>query len=388
MDVIQLLQQMIRARSYSGEEQEVVEVIRQGMELLEFDKVETDRYGNIVGYFFGKQEGPIQLYDAHVDTVVVPNPDEWDHDPFGGDIVNGKLYGRGTSDMKGALAAMMVAASKYAKGNNREFKGTIAVAGIVHEECFEGVAARSMSALVQPDVVIIGEASSLNLKHGQRGRAEIVVETFGKPAHSANPQHGINAVYQMSEAIRKIKALEAPSQEHLGKGILALTDIKSSPYPGASVVPDYCKTTWDRRLLVNETKESVLKPIQDIIDTLDPSEGTLRVGYAKEEVACYTGETLGDERFFPGWYYDSDETFVRAPYEALLDAGFDCTLTHYDFCTNGSHYAGEAKIPTIGFGPSEEYLAHTINEYIEIEQLEEALKGYGIIMDALSHLDL
>lgn len=388
MDVIQLLQQMIQARSYSGEEKEVVNVINKAMENLGFDKIEIDEYGNIVGFFYGKEEGPVQLYDAHVDTVVVPNPDKWQHDPFGGVIEQGRIYGRGTSDMKGALAAMMMAASKYAHGNRREFKGTIAVAGIVHEECFEGVAARAMSKRVQPNIVVIGEASSLNVKHGQRGRAEVVVETFGKPAHSANPQHGINAVYQMSEAIGRIRTLEPPVQETLGEGILTLTDIQSSPYPGASVVPDYCKATWDRRLLVGETKESVLQPIQEILNSLDEQEGRVQVRYAKEEVDCYTGVRIGDERFFPGWYYEADETFVRVPFEALTKAGFDCTLTCYDFCTNGSHYAGEAGIPTIGFGPSEEYLAHTMDEYIEVEQLQSALEGYMVIMDALSTLDL
>ncbi|EHO20793.1 hypothetical protein HMPREF9466_00820 [Fusobacterium necrophorum subsp. funduliforme 1_1_36S] len=73
----------------------------------------------------------------------------------------------------------------------------------MHEECFEGVAAREVSKYVKPDIVIIGEASELNLKIGQRGRAEIVVETFGKPAHSANPEKGINAVYKMMKLIEK-----------------------------------------------------------------------------------------------------------------------------------------------------------------------------------------
>ena len=66
------------------------------------------------------------------------------------------------------------------------FPAILYVAGVVHEECFEGVAAREISAYVKPDYVIIGEASQLNMKIGQRGRAEIVVETFGVPAHSAS----------------------------------------------------------------------------------------------------------------------------------------------------------------------------------------------------------
>lgn len=90
--------------------------------------------------------------------------------------------------MKGAIAGYTAAAIAFAKDTNRGFAGEIYVDGVVHEECFEGVASRSISDYVKPDIVVIGEASRCNLKVGQRGRAEIVVETFGKPCHSANPE--------------------------------------------------------------------------------------------------------------------------------------------------------------------------------------------------------
>src|SRR5690606_24871004 len=105
--------------------------------------------------------------------------------------------------------------------------------GVVHEECFEGVAARAISERVKPDYVVIGEASQLNIKIGQRGRGEIIIETFGKPCHSANPEKGINAVYKMAQVIEAIRKLEPTHHDVLGYGILELTDVKSSPYPGA-----------------------------------------------------------------------------------------------------------------------------------------------------------
>lgn len=107
---------------------------------------------------------------------------------FAAEIHDGKIYGRGTTDMKGAIAAYTTAAIAFAKDTNKDFAGEIYVDGVVHEECFEGVGSRSISAYVKPDIVVIGEASQCNLKVGQRGRAEIVVETFGKPCHSANPE--------------------------------------------------------------------------------------------------------------------------------------------------------------------------------------------------------
>lgn len=387
-DVTKVCQKLIQARSYSGEEKEVASVIEEIMQAFGFDEIHTDRYGNIYGIIKGDQKGPTQVYDAHIDTVVVNEPQKWSHDPFGGELVEGKIYGRGTSDMKGALAAMLIAARDFAKKTNKKFKGSICVAGIVHEECFEGVAAREITKNVAPDYVIIGEASCLNVKHGQRGRAEIVLETFGKPAHSANPEHGINAVYHMSELIDEVKKSKAEVDTHLGKGILVLTDIISAPYPGASVVPSYAKSTWDRRLLVGETKESVLAPIKKIIAEKAKEIENLqaKVSLATASLSCYTGKTIGDERFFPAWYYEKSEPFVEKVHKALLEEGFEAKLTHYDFCTNGSHYAGEAGIKTIGFGPSEEFLAHTIDEYIEVSQLEGAVKGYQVIMQTLQAL--
>ena len=172
----------------------------------------------------------------------------------------------------------------------------------------------------------------------------------------------------------------------LGQGILELTDIKSSPYPGASVVPDYCRVTYDRRLLVGETRESVLKPILDLIEEMSKEDVQFKgaVSYAAGIEKCYTGTNIEGERFFPGWLYDEQDEFIQAALKGIKSAGINPAITQYSFCTNGSHYAGEAGIKTIGFGPSRENLAHTIDEYIEVEQLVNATNGYyGILKEVL-----
>lgn len=381
----EVCQELIRNKSYSGEEKNVAEAIKTVFEELGYDDYFIDEYGNIIGHIKGSEEGKKILFDGHIDTVPVPDESKWTHNPYGGEIVDGKIYGRGTSDMKGQLSAMIVAAACFAEDIKKDFKGDIYVAGVVHEEIFEGIASRKISEAVNPDYVVIGESSELNLKIGQRGRAEIVIETFGKPAHSANPEKGINAVYKMSKIIEKIQKLETPMHPVLGKGILVLTDIKSSPYPGASVVPDYCKATFDRRLLVGETKESVLAPIKAFVEELmkEDSELKAEVSYAKATENCYTGSTISGERFFPGWLYEEKDEFVQIAYEGLKSAGLDPEITQYSFCTNGSHYAGEKGIRTIGFGPSKENLAHTIDEYIELEQLFIGAEGYYGILNSL-----
>lgn len=385
LEVIELCQDLIKAPSYSGKEDKVVEVIKRAFDKLGFDESFVDEYGNVIGKIKGKKPGKKILFDGHIDTVPVPDESKWEFGPFEGTISDGKLYGRGTSDMKGQVGAMISACSYFAKDCDKDFEGEIYVAGVVHEECFEGIAARKISEAVKPDYVVIGECSELNLKIGQRGRGEIVVETFGKPAHSANPDKGINAVYKMATVIQEINKLEPPIHPVLGKGILELVDIKSAPYPGASVVPEYCKATYDRRLLVGETMESVIKPLQELADKLMKSDPQMKikVSYSFGKEMCYTGNVIEGERFFPGWLYDKEDEFTQIAYKGLKLVGLNPEITQYSFCTNGSHYAGEAKIPTIGFGPSRENLAHTIDEHIEIDQLIKGTEGYYGILKSL-----
>ncbi len=383
--VIELCREMIRAKSYSGQEQDAGKVLENFFRANGYDEVIRDRYGNVIGHIKGKQPGPKILFDGHMDTVPVTDESEWPFPPFEAVISEGRIYGRGTSDMKGALSAMACAAAFYREQTGGDFPGDIYVAGVVHEECFEGVAARSISEIVKPDYVVIGEASGLNLKIGQRGRAEIVVETFGRAAHSANPEKGINAVYKMAEVIQAIRKLVPPEHPVLGKGILELTDIKSSPYPGASVVPEYCRATYDRRLLTGETKEEVLRPLEELCAKLEAEDPELKVkvSFARGKEICYTGNEIEGERFFPGWLFDREEPYIQNVYHALTANGYTPEITQYNFCTNGSHYAGEAGIRTIGLGPSRENLAHTVGEYIEVDQLLKVSDCYMLVMDAL-----
>ncbi|WP_100065990.1 YgeY family selenium metabolism-linked hydrolase [Miniphocaeibacter massiliensis] len=380
---IRLTKELISKKSYSGKEKDVIDCLRNFFENSGFDEVIIDKYGSCIGGIVGKRDDGkniTTLFDGHVDTVVV-NEEKWSFPPFVATEHNGRIYGRGSSDMKGALSSMAVATLKFAKETDKDFSGKIYVSGSVFEEVFEGVAPRSVSEIVNPDFVIIGEASELNLKIGQRGRAEIVVETFGVSAHSANPEKGVNAVLLMNDVIREIENIVPNEQEKLGKGILVLTDIISSPYPGSSVIPSSCRATYDRRLLVGETPESVLEPIQNVLSKLKEEKGIeAKVSLAEDSKLCYTGEEISSSRFFPGWLYDENEKLIQKAYNGLKNSGLDPEITNYSFCTNGSHYAGEKGILTIGFGPSHESLAHIDDEYVEIEQLKKAFDGYYEIL--------
>jgi len=383
--LIKLCQNLVKAKSYSGEEKEVAQVLKRFFEKNGFDEVEIDEVGNSIGVIYGKRKGPTLVFDGHLDTVPVSNEEKWSVDPFKAEILNNRIYGRGTSDMKGGLSAMAVAAIDFAQKTNKDFAGKIVVAGIVFEELFEGIASKYIVKNYNPDYVVIGEASQLNVKIGQRGRAEIAIETFGTPSHSAHPEKGNNAVYSMCKVIDAIKKLPVIEHPILKKGILELTDIKSDPYPGASCVPSYCRCVYDRRLVVGETRESVLEPIKNCLKELEEKDSKIKtkVSYVHRNNKCYTNKKIESTKFFPAWLYDEKENFVQNCLSELRKDGFNPNVTIYDFCTNGSTYAGENNIKTIGLGPSKEDLAHTIDEYIEISQLLKAANSYISILKAL-----
>jgi putative selenium metabolism hydrolase len=388
-ELIQLCKRMINIKSYSGEENNLVEFLKEKMIELGYDEVSVDEYGNIIGKINGKGSGKTVLFDGHVDTVPVQDESLWIHKPFKAEIEDGKIYGRGASDMKGALASMIFSLASLKK-NNILLDGDVYVSGTVHEECFEGVALGKVIDRVKPDYVVIGEASDLKLKVGQKGRAEVSITTKGKSAHSSNPEVGINAVYKMMDIVRGVKELTPSEHPSLGKGIIELTDIKSNPYPGASVVPENCTATYDRRLLVGETKDTVIDEIKNVIDELFVKDDKLsaKVEIALGENVCYTGKVIKALRFFPAWLMDIESNIVKGSLEGMRKAGIPMETSTYYFCTNGSCSAGERNIPTIGFGPSLERLAHVVDEYIEIDQLVKSCNGYMNIALELSKQEI
>lgn len=374
-NLVRFVQKMVQVPSLSGKEKQVVDLIAEEMRELGFDKVIVDENGSLIGRINGAKPGPTLLLDAHCDTVGVAPGVPWQFEPFGGKVENGRIYGRGSSDMKGALAAMIYAA---ASADRTQLAGTVAVSATVMEEVMEGISLKTVMDIVNPDFVVIGEATSLNLNHGGRGRAEIHLESIGKPAHSSTPHLGINAVHQMLPAIQAIQAMPLASDPLLGDAIMALTDIISDPYPGYSVIPSRCRVTYDRRLLAGETIDSVLSELQK-----QPGLEEINISMAQGEHQTYRDTTLSSAKFFPAWKFSNDHPFVQQSFTGLQAAGLAPELSAYSFCTNGAYSAGHVNVPTIGFGPSDEGLAHITDEYIELEQLFAAVRGYAGIIKAV-----
>ena len=152
------------------------------------------------------------------------------------------------------------------------------------------------------------------------------------------------------------------------------------------MVPSLCRATFDRRTLAGETGESVLAPLREAIARVKARlpELDARAYLARDSAPCWTGEAIEAVRFFPAWTLEEDHPLVQKALAGLRGAGIEAELSHFAFCTNGSSFCGERGIPTVGFGPSLESLAHVVDEYIEIAQLEDSCRGFqGILREVL-----
>lgn len=377
--LVEFARALIRQQSLTGEEEPVVQLTLAEMQALGFDRAWVDANGSAIGEIAGAQLGPTILLDAHCDTVGIAPGSVWTRDPFGAQVEGGFIYGRGAADMKGALAAMIHGAAAV---DRARIAGRIVVSATVMEEVMEGMSLKTVMDAVHPDVVVIGEATELNLNRGGRGRAEIHLETIGKPAHSSSPHLGVNAVHKMMVVVSAVERTPLDSDSLLGPAIMALTDIISDPYPGYSVIPSRCRVTYDRRLLPGETKEAVLGAITSLPEL---REININVRLAEGEHQAYTGATLRGPKFFPAWAFAEDHPFVQSASRGLRAAGLVPKVGAYRFCTNAAYSAGVAGVPTVGFGPAAEADAHVVDERLALSELAAAARGYqGIIEAALA----
>lgn len=378
-DLIAFTQKIVQQQSFSCEEGAVVRIIADEMRSLGFDRVWIDKNGSAVGEIRGAHTGPTLLFDAHCDTVGIAPGSVWTREPFSAVIEGSFIYGRGSADMKGALAAMVHATASV---DRSRLAGRVIVSASLMEEVFEGGTLKAVMDEVKPDYVVIGEATQLNLSRGGRGRAEIHLETIGKPAHSSSPQLGINAVHLMMKVIAEVEKIPLREDPLLGPAILALTDIISEPYPAYSVTPSRCRVTYDRRLLTGETPESVLNEITSLPAFKD-IPFTAKI--AKSDHTTYTGEILHADKFFPAWVLDETNNFVQLALKGLRASGLDPKFSTYHFCTNAAYSMPVAGVPTIGFGPGMEGDAHVVDERLSLDELEKTARGYlGIIESVLA----
>ena len=371
--LIEFTRDLIRIRSLSGEEGPVAERILVEMHQLGYDDAWIDQAGNALGLIQGYKPGKCILLDAHMDTVGA-NPEDWHLDPFSAEVIDNRIYGRGSADTKGNLAAMLYGAAQVIR---EELIGSVIVCGSVHEELMEGGSLQLVIKENNPDYVVIGEATNLRLNRGGRGRAEVVVETIGKSAHSSSPEVGECAVHAMLRLIEAIERLPNPQHPFLGSGSMVLTDIISDPFPGSSVIPNRCRVTFDRRMLLGETIDSIIQEIQDGAQEVN-ANFTVKIVEGNE--TTYRGYQMTAPKFFPAWIVEEDHPLVQSALKGLQVINPEISISAFQFCTNAAASAGMYDIPTIGYGLGKETDAHTANESISIDELQQAAQGYQLII--------
>jgi len=254
-EMTEFLRRLVQTPSLSTQEGAVAELISGEMKRLRLGDVQIDAMGNVIARL-GPGDGPTLLFDGHMDTVDVGERTAWRHDPYAAVIERGTLYGRGSADMKGAIAAMVYGARLLLDAGLPR-RGQLVLAAVVQEEPCEGLAIREVieGQGLQPDYCILGEPTNLALARGHRGRLEASVTVRGQSSHASAPESGRNAIYEAARVIVGIELL-AQQLNHdsiLGRGSVAVTEIESMA-DSRNAVPHRCTLYVDRRLTSDETE--------------------------------------------------------------------------------------------------------------------------------------
>ena len=379
-DILKFAQDIIRTPSYSSHEGELVQLIRPKMEKLGFDDARIDGIGNILGRV-GTGTRRL-LYDAHIDTVWAEDRQNWSVDPFEAVVKDGLLYGRGASDEKAALSPMIYGAV-LAKRLGLLDQFSLYISGTVLEETCDGLSTVHMieNENFRPDFVVICEPTSLDVYRGHRGRIELKITTTGISAHAAHPDKGDNAVYKMARTVLNIEKLATAFRDDsfLGRGT-AVVSIIESKSPSINSVPYECSVYVDRRITVGETRETVLEEFRSVV--CDPEHTTVEL--AEYDDISWTGLAVHQEKYFPTWVLEEDHPLVRAGVVTAKEArGTAPKVSRWIFSTNGVAFMGRYGIPSIGFGPGDEWLAHAPDEHVRVSDLFTAARFYALLPQQL-----
>lgn len=369
-DILNFLSELIKIKSYTGEEKEIANFIKNKMKELEYDEIIVTEYGDVIGRI-GDGKNVI-LFDSHMDTVTVNDETEWKVAPFSGEIVDGKMYGRGTCDMKSAIASS-VYAGFFAKKLGLLENKTVYVSASVMEEDFDGFALENIINTLpkKPDAVVICEPSDRQIALGHRGRALLEIHTVGISCHGSAPENGENAIYKMAELIKRVEELNKKLYEKEGThGSVALTKIESTSV-SLNAVPDECTIYLDRRLGYDEDYEC----IKDEMDTLVKGTGaTWKVYQALGK--SYTEKDVCMNSFMEAWTMKEDDTITKAMVDAFENVtNEEAVLFHWNFSTNG-FASTKFNIPTIGYGPGIMKYCHMRDEHCNIKDVCDATAIY------------
>ena len=378
-EVSRLLSDLVRIDSTNPDntEMEVAELVsdhlkESGCE-VEFQEVLSGR-PNVIGRLTGSKGSPRLAFNTHMD--VVPAGKGWTVEPFGGEIRDGGVYGRGATDAKGSLASMLHAIRAISRSGVK-LQGEVVMTAVADEEfCSRG--ARKLVENFQADYGIVGEPSGCQVVVAHRGSFRPVVMTKGKLAHSSRPDLGVNAIFSMARFILELekysKTLDERTHPLCGHPTCTVTLLSGGIKD--NIIPDECEVVIDRRLVPGETEEEAESAIQEIIDRLSDSLPDFEA-----RVDRHVPTTGGPAEIA------IEHPLVIAARKASREVlGDDPEPTGKSGATDMNHFI-RVGIPTIILGPGASDIAHQVDEFIESKQLSQASQVYCRLLPALLGTD-
>ncbi|ASN04461.1 M20 family metallopeptidase [Virgibacillus necropolis] len=380
-DVISLTQALVRIPSVyrpgdpNGNEERAAYFVADYLKKLGIEVhvnvVEPGR-PNVIGIVDSGKPGKTLLFEGHTDVVTEGNHDAWEHDPFGAEIIDGRMYGRGTNDTKGNLACMITAVHSLLR-NKEQWSGKIILCIPCDEEGFMTGIKHFIKEGWADDVdgAIICEPEENQVCVAQRGAMRIIINVYGKMAHGAISWSGVNPNWRMAKIIVALEELEKKEQERLGKHPLLgwpsiSPTILQAPFKGdaqINVIPDHCMTTLDIRTVPGQDHKELVKRIENIFEKLAENDSDFKADY----------EIIEDR---PATSTDKKDPVVEAVARAVKKVTTkEAVYNGVPGATDGTflHLAG---IPIVTIGAGDRDIPHQINEYVDVDELAEATEIY------------
>jgi len=374
-----ILADLVRARSQNPRdgESQVGAYIASFLERLGLEVTSPEALAgraNVVGRLRGEGGGKTLAFNTHMDTV--PEGNGWTRDPFGAEVIDGKLYGRGSADAKGPLAAFLAAIEVIVNSGVR-LRGDLVMTAVVDEEA-GSAGARKLVPALDVDLALVGEPTSMQVGIAHRGslRPELVVT--GRTAHSSRPEQGINAIYQSVPVIEAFLAyaqrIRVLSHPLCGSPSAAITMMSAGI--AENVVPGVCEMTLDRRMIPGELEADVIVEIEGVLADVRRSRPDVDVAIARMLVT--TGGASELEPTHPLIELAlAGATAATGKQAAIIGLSGACDMTH--FRARG--------VPCVVLGPGDSAQAHQPDEHIDLRDLNQGALAYSLVaLGACGHV--
>lgn len=380
--VVEFTQELIRIPSVTYHEEEAARRIEHQMREMNYDKVFRDEAGNSVGVIFGRENDTTILLNSHIDTASAQD-DLWNGSPFSGRIENGRIYGVGASDCKAGLAAQIFAGDLL-KRSLLPLQGNLVVAATVAEETGRSVGVRKLIEETLPEqgltptYAILGEPTDCGLFYGHDGWVKIEVRAEGMNPFQVDD--AAQAIYNDFNAIYHKRRYDEQ------QGSYRVHQPRFDNTQGVR-----CATIeLERRVKPAEEIEDILGQVRHNASLVAHSIGgvAVKVDVCRETSSRTSIPTSVEQRIVNAWSIDPFGRLIDRARQALTSAGCEAhpgkwKLEHRDMGTAGGALVNDYDIPTIGYGPGSEHLAHTPNEYVEIDKIHEVVYGTSVIVQDL-----